>query len=349
MSTARPPARVYPSIADYAAIGDGRTAALVSRNGDIEWLCLPHFSAPSVFAAILDRRRGGFFSISPDQPYSSSRRYVGHTNVLETTFRTRAGAVHITDLMPMPASAHRLEPMREVLRVIEGIEGSVTLHIVVDLRPDYGRKQSSRSLRGALGWAWSWGDELLTLHTDVPLASCAEGTATDGRITISAGAKHYLSLCYTKGDIGCIAPLGAAAEARREATLAWWIQWAAQCRYDGPYREAVIRSALALKLMTYSLSGGVVAAPTTSSPEALGGVRNWDYRYCWLRDAALTMRAFTGLGFMEEARQSSGGRVGDYDYRYRRCRGRAVATFPECAARALADRLALAALGRNAR
>lgn len=293
---------VPPAISDYAAIGDGRTAALVSRNGAIEWLCLPHFSAPSVFAAILDRERGGIFVISPDPPHSSSRRYVGHTNVLETTFHTPTGTVRITDFMPMPANQHRLEPMREVLRIVEGVEGSITLRVVVDPRPDYGRKRPSRSSRGVLGWAWSWGDELLTLHTDAPLASRTESTSIDERITISAGAKRYFSLCYTKGDIGCTPPLGVAAEARREATLAWWTQWAAQCRYDGPYREAVLRSALALKLMTYSLSGGVVAAPTTSLPEALGGVRNWDYRYCWLRDAALTMRAFTGLGFMEEAR-----------------------------------------------
>lgn len=293
---------MYPSISDYAVIGDGRTAALVSREGAIEWLCLPHFSAPSIFGAILDRTRGGAFSISPDAPYASSRHYLDQTNVLETTFRARNGVVRITDFMPMPASAHRLEPMREVLRIVEGLEGSLALNVVANPRPGYGCKRPSRTSRGALGWAWAWGDELLTLCTDVSLAPTAKDTAIHGRIMISAGAKHYFSLCYAKGDIGCIAPLGAAAEARLNSTIAWWMQWARQCSYDGPYREAVIRSALALKLMTYSLSGGVVAAPTTSLPEALGSVRNWDYRYCWLRDAALTMRAFTGLGFMEEAR-----------------------------------------------
>ena len=156
----------------------------------------------------------------------------------------------------------------------------------------------------ALGWTWSWGNELLTLKTDVPLSSSSgtNATALDACVTIAAGSKYSFSLSYAKGDIGCIAPLGAASEQRLSTTLAWWKEWAGRCSYEGPYRSVVIRSALALKLMTYSLSGGVIAAPTTSLPEALGGNRNWDYRYCWMRDAALTMRAFTELGFMEEAR-----------------------------------------------
>jgi GH15 family glucan-1,4-alpha-glucosidase len=294
----------YPPIADYAAIGDGRTVALVSREGAIEWLCLPHFSAPSVFAAMLDRDSGGVFAISPELSHTSARRYVDDTNVLETTFRTTTGIVRVTDFIPMPANAHRLEPMREVLRIVEGIEGNVTVRVLVDPRPDYGRGRTRPLRQGALGWTWSWGNELLTLNTDARLrpSLAANATALDASVTISAGSKYAFSLCYTKGDIGCSAPLGAAAEQRLSTTLAWWTQWAGRCSYDGPYRSVVIRSALALKLMTYSLSGGVIAAPTTSLPEALGGNRNWDYRYCWLRDAALTMRAFTGLGFMDEAR-----------------------------------------------
>ena len=294
----------YPPIADYAAIGDGRTVALVSREGAIEWLCLPHFSAPSVFAALLDRSSGGRFAILPEQPQTSTRRYVDDTNVLETTHRTATGSVRVTDFLSMPADTSRLEPMREVLRIVEGIEGSVTLRVIVDPRPDYGRRRSKPLRRGALGWTWSWDNELLTLDTDaslqLPLSTNA--SALDARVTISAGSRCCFSLCYTKGDIGCRAPLGAAADHRLATTLAWWTQWSRRCKYQGPYRSEVIRSALALKLMTYSLSGGVIAAPTTSLPEALGGERNWDYRYCWLRDAALTMRAFTGLGFMEEAR-----------------------------------------------
>ncbi len=296
--------RRYPPIADYAAIGDGRTVALVSREGAIEWLCLPHFSAPSVFAAMLDRDSGGVFAISPELSHTSTRRYVDDTNVLETTYSTTTGVVRVTDFMPMPADAHRLEPMREVLRIVEGIEGSVTLRVIVDPRPDYGRGRTRPS--DGVHWV-GHGAGAMNCSLSTPMRDCASSpgtnaTALDASVTISAGSKYSFSLCYTKGDIGCSAPLGAASEQRLSTTLEWWTQWAGRCSYDGPYRSVVIRSALALKLMTYSLSGGVIAAPTTSLPEALGGNRNWDYRYCWLRDAALTMRAFTGLGFMDEAR-----------------------------------------------
>jgi GH15 family glucan-1,4-alpha-glucosidase len=295
-------AEAYPPIADYAAIGDGRTVALISRAGAIEWLCLPHFSAPSVFGAMLDRSSGGTFSVAPEQAHTSTRRYADETNVLETTYHTPTGVVRVTDFMPMPANARRLEPMRELLRIVEGIEGSVTVRVFADARPNYGRNRTKTLRRGALGWRWSWRDELLTLDTDAPLSPAKNEHALDARITVAAGSKYSLSLCYTKGDIGVSAPLGAASEHRLATTLAWWRQWASRCSYDGPYRDAVLRSALTLKLLTYSLSGGVIAAPTTSLPEALGSNRNWDYRYCWLRDAALTMRAFTGLGFMDEAR-----------------------------------------------
>jgi len=287
----------YPPIADYAAIGDGRSVALVSRAGAIEWLCLPHFSAPSVFAAILDRDGGGVFAIVPEEACTSTRRYVDDTNVLETTFRTSTGVVRVTDFMPMPADAQRLEPMREVLRIVEGIEGSVAIRVIIDPRPDYGRGRTRSRRAGANGWRWTWGNELLTLETDAQLPK-----SFDTPITIAAGSKYSFSLCYAKGDIGCSPPLGAASDRRLASTLAWWTQWSGRCSYEGPYRSEVIRSALALKLMTYTLSGGVIAAPTTSLPETLGGNRNWDYRYCWMRDAALTMRAFTGLGFMAEAR-----------------------------------------------
>lgn len=301
MSIAEPS---YPPIADYAAIGDGRTVALVSREGAIEWLCLPHFSAPSVFAAMLDRGSGGVFAITPELEHTSTRRYVDDTNVLETTFNTPTGIVRVTDFMPLPANVRRLEPMREVLRIVEGIEGNVTLRVIVDPRPDYGRRRTRPPQLGALGWTWSWGNELLTLKTDAPqaLTPGTNAQALDARVTVAAGSKYSFSLCYTKGELGVSAPLGAAADHRLSTTLAWWTDWAARCSYHGPYRDVVIRSALALKLMTYSLSGGVIAAPTTSLPEAVGGNRNWDYRYCWLRDAALTMRAFTDLGFMDEAR-----------------------------------------------
>lgn len=298
-STANVPGRAS-RIADYAAIGDCRSAALVSREGGIHWLCLPHFSAPSVFGALLDRD-GGHFTIQPVAPFTSSRRYVGPTNVLETTFRTEAGTLRVTDLMTAPGKTSEIEPQREVLRIVEAVQGEVDMVLIAMPRPNYGRTRADIRSRGRLGFAWTWGNELLGLCADFPLTVADDGSVRGG-LRLAAGERRRVSLCYTQGDIGVIPAQGAAADARLASTLAWWEEWSRQCRYAGAYGEAVLRSALVLKLMTYALSGAVIAAPTTSLPETPGGVRNWDYRYCWLRDAALTMRAFTGLGFRAEAR-----------------------------------------------
>ncbi|MDQ4136608.1 MAG: glycoside hydrolase family 15 protein [Pseudomonadota bacterium] len=294
-------ANAAPEIGDYAIVGDCRTAALISRDGSIDWLCLPHFSGPSVFAALLDGERGGRFAVRPVGPFQLSRRYLPGTAVLETTFRTGGGTARLTDLMPVVGAADDLRPMREVLRILEGLEGEVEFAVRFEPRPDYARARAAVRSRGALGWACTWGDEALFLHTDAPLEQTADRAAAAGRISVKTGEKVGFSLSYSKADIGVIAPLGALAEQRLESTREWWQRWTRRCTYQGPYRDAVQRSAITLKLMTFALSGAVVAAPTTSLPEAIGSDRNWDYRYCWLRDAALTMRAFTGLGYHEEA------------------------------------------------
>ncbi|GGC67980.1 glycosyl hydrolase [Siccirubricoccus deserti] len=291
-----------PAIEDYALIGDGRTAALVSRRGSINWLCLPDFSGPSVFAAILDQERGGRFALCPTDPCTTARRYVGCSGVLETSFRTGQGTVRVTDLLPVPDGTGALAPMREVLRLVEGVEGTVELEVLFEPRPDYVRTKPRLARRGALGWACAWGDEALLLHADFPLQPTPDGAGLRGRARIGAGERRALSLSYAKGDIGVVPPLGEAAERRLRATLDWWEGWSSGLRYDGPWRDAVLRSAVTLKLLTFALSGAVVAAPTASLPEWPGAERNWDYRYCWLRDAALTMRAFTGLGLRDEAR-----------------------------------------------
>ena len=291
-----------PEIGDYAIIGDCRTAALVSRDCSIDWLCLPHFSGRSVFAAILDPERGGRFCIRPKTPFQATRRYLGSTPVLETTFETESGTARLTDLMPVAEDASAIQPTREILRVIEGVAGEVELEVRFEPRPDYARMPPRFGSRGTLGWACTWSDELFLLRGDIPLELASDATAVVGCIkTSAAGKKRYLSLCYAKADIGVIAPLGEAADERMRATVRWWTDWSSRCVYEGPYRDAVLRSAVTLKLMTFALSGAVVAAPTTSLPEAIGGERNWDYRYCWIRDAALTMRAFTGLGYQDEA------------------------------------------------
>jgi GH15 family glucan-1,4-alpha-glucosidase len=290
---------VGDAIADYAVIGDCRTAALISRRGSIDWLCLPYFSSPSVFGAILDRSRGGSFSVRLDGLRSCSRRYVEGTNVLETTLWADGAAVRLTDFMPLPEGAG-IAPMREVLRRVECIEGDARLCVEISPKPDYGRRKPRLERRGPRSWTWSWGNEWLRLAPECELTPA--GDAVVGDIALRGGQEVWMSLVSSKGEIGVHAPLGAAAVQRLESTLEWWRDWSGRARYEGPHRKEVLRSALVLKLLTYCLSGAVVAAPTTSLPEALGAERNWDYRYCWLRDAALTMRALTRLGYFDEAR-----------------------------------------------
>ena len=291
-----PPAN--PPIADYAIIGDCRSAALVSRSGSIDWLCWPHFSAPSLFAAILDSERGGRFAITPAGKFETKRRYVGDTAVLETTFDTQAGTARLTDAMIVGRSAENLEPMREIVRVLEGLQGTLAFDISFDPRPNYASGRKHLRPRGR-DWICTWGDESLLLRAEHPLEARENGAGA--RIELSAGQTLYFSLCFEKRDIGILLPLGGSARERVRRTASFWEEWSRGCLCAGPYRDAVLRSAITLKLMTFALSGAVVAAPTASLPEWIGGDRNWDYRYCWLRDAALTMRAFTALGLRREA------------------------------------------------
>jgi GH15 family glucan-1,4-alpha-glucosidase len=297
-----PDAAGAPEIGDYALIGDCRTAALVSKDGSIDWLCLPHFSGPSVFGALVDPEEGGRWRIRPAAPLRATRRYVGETAILETTFETATGSVRLTDLMSVAQDGVAIRPMRELLRIVEGLEGEVVLDLRWEPRPNYGRATPRISSRHALGWACAWSDDLFALHANVPLKLASDHKSVVGRIRVESGQKVQFSLCYSKGDAGVIAPLGISADERMKETLDFWRAWSSRCTYQGAHRDAVLRSAITLKLMTFALSGAVVAAPTTSLPEAIGADRNWDYRYCWLRDAALTMRAFTSLGFKEEAR-----------------------------------------------
>ncbi len=287
-----------PAIADYALIGDCRTAALVSRDGSIDWLCLPDFSSPSVFAGMLDRN-GGHFSLCPTEPFTSTRRYVDDTAVLETTFETAGGSARILDFFPLIDSIRHLQPMREVLRIVEGIKGTIAFRASLDLRPDYARIEPQLKLRGRLGWFYRWRNEALHVQSEVDLV--ADGSALRGGFTTAPRQRRYFSLSYSQDEPVVIPPLREAADRRLEQTLSWWRAWSSQVVYDGPHRDAVVRSAVTLKLLSFSPSGAIVAAPTTSLPETIGDGRNWDYRYCWLRDAGLTMQALLGLGIKEDA------------------------------------------------
>ena len=288
-------------IEDYGIVGDCRTAALISCAGSIDWLCLPDFSSPSIFAAILDPERGGLFRIRPRGAFRASRRYLDKTApVLETIFDTPRGVVRLIDLVPIIDGAASLQPMREMLRVIEGVTGELELEVCIDPRPNYGRTKPRLRHRGKLGWCYSWSNELLAVRGE--FAFTQAGNALHATVCVRAGERMRVGLSFVKGDVGVMSLLGDAADARLARTLHWWQGWTDRCSYDGPYLNAVLRSALTLKLLTFAQSGAVIAAPTTSLPEAIGGTRNWDYRYCWLRDAGLTMQAFIGLGFHAEAR-----------------------------------------------
>ncbi len=310
----------YAPIRDYALIGDCRTAALVSRWGSVDFLCLPRFDSSAVFAALLDARRGGRFFARPVGEFQVRRRYLGRTNVLETTFETAAGVLRLTDAMSVAGEAERrgeLLPEHELLRCLECVAGEVEVEVGCDPRPDWGAAGTAPAPRDrrALGVTWGHGNQLLMLRSEVPVAAgsgpsghpgqsplprLAGRQGVYGRETLRAGDRRFLSLASATAEPGVFVPLGDAAARRLERSVRWWEQWAAACVYLGPHPEAVARSLLTLKLLTYSPSGAVIAAPTTSLPEEIGGSRNWDYRYCWLRDTSWTLTAFFDLGFRAE-------------------------------------------------
>jgi GH15 family glucan-1,4-alpha-glucosidase len=293
-----------PSISDYAVIGDGRTAALISREGSLDWLCLPRFDSPAIFAALLDPAAGGRFSIRPAAPSRVRRRYVGETNVLETTFETGNGVIRLTDFMPAASEedkGRRLWPEHEILRRVEGMAGEVEVEVICDPRPGYGRSGPRFVDRRALGFRADHGECALQLRSEIPLQLEAGEGALSGRATIRAGERRWVCLGFATDEPAVLPSVGEEAEELLAQTLRWWDAWSGRCDYHGPYRESVIRSALALKLMSYAPSGALVAAPTTSLPEIPGGSSNWDYRYCWLRDASFTVRAMFDLGYREEA------------------------------------------------
>ena len=294
----------YRPIAEYGIIGDCRSAGLVARDGSLDWLCLPRFDSPSIFAAILDAHLGGRFHIRPVAAYDSERRYVPGTNVLETTFRTQGGRLVLRDLMPVAAEEDKrkaLTPEHQVLRQLHCLDGEVDVEVLYQPRPNYGRGSPRLRQWGKLGIHCEAPPGVLILTSELPLAISPGGQAAVGRALLRAGERKHVSLSYTQEAPAVVPALGDQAQQKVERSIEWWQKWAARCCYEGPYRDAVVRSLLTLKLMAYAPSGAVVAAPTTSLPERLGGVRNWDYRYCWLRDASFTLRALFALGYHEEA------------------------------------------------
>ncbi|HET9311283.1 MAG TPA: glycoside hydrolase family 15 protein [Actinomycetota bacterium] len=285
----------YTPIRDHAAIGDGRTIALVGLDGSIDWLCLPDLDSPSVFGSLLDAGAGGAFTLAPDLPFESTHRYVEGTNVLVTEFTTPMGAVRVTDGMTLPGDD--LAPFRELARTVERIAGEVPMRWSVTPRFGYGRDRTTIALRHGIPVA-SAGNVALAVNTwnagsprlgpsSIEGRFVAQGDAT---IAISVASQEPLVL-PSRGDV----------ERRMRDTAEFWRSWAHVCAYDGAWRDAVERSALALKLLVFAPSGAVAAAATTSLPEEMGGERNWDYRFCWLRDSAFTVSSFLRLGYVAEA------------------------------------------------
>jgi len=297
VSAATRPARGYVPIGDYAAIGDGRTVALVARGGSIDWLCLPDLDSPSVFAAVLDADRGGSFALGPDVPAEVERRYLPDTNVLETTFTTGHGVVRVTDALGLPNS--ELGPTRELIRRVDGVAGRVPMRWRVAPAFGYGAAPPLLERRGGIPVALKGRDALAVCSWEAGEAQLDE-EAIFGCFETQESSSALIELCAAHQE-PLVLPSREQVEARLEATTAYWRQWAAQRTYDGPWRDAVIRSALALKLLFHAPSGAIAAAATTSLPEQIGGERNWDYRFCWVRDSAFTLDALLQLGCPGEA------------------------------------------------
>jgi GH15 family glucan-1,4-alpha-glucosidase len=295
-------------ISDYGLIGNCRTAALVSNRGSIDWCCFPKFDSPSYFARLLDGA-GGHFSITPTRPFQSHQAYFENTNVLQTTFRGEGNAAVLTDLFSVKdqyVHTDELWPDEEILRIVEGQEGEMELELELLPRADYGR----RGLR--FRWIGDWGIKcgdgrkhfLLQTSlkpTDVRVQESHMGDHVSAKFMIRAGERAIISLCYSDEAPSVMPPLETAFE-RLNHTISYWKGWTVSCPGGGIYKKLIVRSALALKLLNFAPSGAFIAAPTTSLPESLHGSRNWDYRFCWLRDAAFTTRALLRIGHLDEAK-----------------------------------------------
>jgi len=278
-------------IEDYALLGNCRSAALVSRDGSIDWLCLPRFDAPAVFAALLGNEENGRWRLAPCDPVEhTSRQYLEDTLVLETTWVTASGRARVLDLMP-------LGEVNSVVRIVEGLAGEINFEMDLVLRFDYGRSVPWVEKLDPLTLSAVAGPDRLILCSTVP--SHARDHHTVARFRVCAAERHVFSMRHQPSHLP-VQP-DCDVEAALQQTLQQWQAFAARCPQVGPYTPLVRRSLLTLKAMTYAPTGGIVAAVTTSLPERVGGERNWDYRFCWLRDATMTLLAFMNLGYFDEA------------------------------------------------
>lgn len=299
-------AGLYPDIGDYALIGDCHSAALVSSDGSIDWCCLPRFDSRSCFGRLLDWQEGGYCAITPvEENYTQFRRYQGDTLVLETTFRTPGGEARLLDCFTMHVGG-KTAPYRQILRIVEGVRGRVSLQLRLAPRFDYGTIKPWLRREGVNTYSAIGGSDALLVRCDAPLTLEEQHDITSA-FTVRAGERVRLSLQYrAPEELNGVNrhPIDATEIDRRFAeTIAWWERWSAQVRFSGPDAPGVLRSAITLKALTFAPTGAIVAAPTTSLPETPGGVRNWDYRFSWIRDSTLSVYALGAIGCEDEADQ----------------------------------------------
>jgi alpha,alpha-trehalase len=311
----------YPPISDYALISDCHTAALVSKDGSIDWCAFHRFEARPVFCRLLDWGKGGFFRIAPRDEYEVSRRYLPATNILETSFETETGRLVLTDFIPV--RVEKGHPDHRLIRIVRCERGEVAVKAKFEPRFDYGLTEPLlETIDDDLAVVYG-GPDSLVLQSELPIAT-ADLSACAAAGTLAEGEEAFVVLTYS---------LPHELEAERinadevndlfEETQQYWRDWADTCSYGGPYRDQVVRSALVLKGLTNGPTGAIVAAATTSLPEEIGGERNWDYRFSWLRDSALTLNALFGLGYTDEAhaymawlRRTTAGRARDLQIMY---------------------------------
>lgn len=305
-SDARQEPRRYPPIGEYALISDCHSAALVSLDGSIDWCSFHRFDAKPVFARLLDWDKGGHCRIAPTQPYRASRRYFPGTNVLETRFEADSGVLTLTDLFPIRESSQAddpvaVHPYHQLIRLLRCDAGEVEVRLEFSPRFDFGYTIPQLAVReGGLATCFGGSDSLL-VQTDLPLQQSDFSSFSACR-TLRAGEEATLIVTYAVPHELRLQRIDVKeCERRVDVTCRFWREWSDRCTYRGPYREQVLRSALVLKALTNSPTGAIVAAPTTSLPEDIGGVRNWDYRYTWLRDASFTLYALFSLGYSGEA------------------------------------------------
>jgi GH15 family glucan-1,4-alpha-glucosidase len=293
------PGRVdgYAPLREYAVIGDGRTAALVALDGSIDWLCLPDLDSPSVFGALVDAGTGGEFTLCPDSTFEAKRRYLPGTNVLETTFRTDGGVVRVIDAMTLLGKD--LSPQREVVRAVEAVSGSVPMRWRLTPRFGFGMRSTRIGLRAGVPVATHGADAMAVCSWDAGEPRIGEGSIS-GYFDVTAGGRALFALSVSHQE-PLIIPSRTNVESRLATTGAEWRKWSDNLRYGTEWRDAVVRGALALKLLVHAPSGAIAAAATTSLPEEIGGARNWDYRFCWVRDSAFVLNALLRLGCVEEA------------------------------------------------